>query len=453
MAHQGGRRCACGPNINSAVVTAIHLAANPVSQMTGIVTFLTEVELNRGEPEVFVAAARGPDMHLLSYKTGAGIVGSGAGLTWHAARGAAVGECLERYSSAIVHADDLLVGSHEVLAQDGLSAHKPADWALFEESQDIPYPAFTGNLPIAWSEGWDLVTNKSVFLPACFVHVSSSSVLRGSGASILGPAVSTGCACAVSKDEAVFKGLCELIERDAFMIVWRSRLPIREVIIDKGTLLHDVYASRFARPALEYRIWQTTLDFSLPSFFGILFDHRGPAIRMVAGGAANPDAEQAVQKTLCELIQGLTWLEYMGPLARGISSDFNSIHTFTDRALYYASHQVPDAFSFLMHDCEPVALSSIASTRAPIAETLPSLIGEVAAKGFRPAAIDLTTHDVRECGYFVTRVMVPGLETMEGDHRLQMLGGSRWRRVPVDLGYLKTAPTRAEVNPYPHPYP
>lgn len=431
----------------------VHLAPSPVSPMLGVVTYLTEVELGRGEPDVFVAAARGPDMDVLGYATGANLVGSGAGLRREDACAAAVGECLERYAACVVDGEDLLIASYHSLVRSGRKAHDPSAWALFDKSQQIPYPTFSKERIIAWSEGWDLVTNEPIFLPACFAHLSSSAVLRESGADVVGPAISTGCACAMSTNESLLKGLCELIERDAFMIVWRNRLQIPEVTIDEGTALHQIYTSRFARPGLEYRIWQTTLDFSLPSFFGILFDHRGPDTRMVVGGAANLDAEQAVQKTLCELIQGLSWLEYMGEQNHGTSPDFDEIHNFTDRALLYASRLLPNAYSFLFNDREPVPLSSITSRLAPIDELLQECLAEVVAKGLQPSAIDLTSDDVRECGYVVTRVVVPGLETMDGDHRLQMLGGTRWRKVPVELGLLSSAPTISTINPFPHPYP
>jgi hypothetical protein len=49
--------------------------------------------------------------------------------------------------------------------------------------------------------------------------------------------------------------------------------------------------------------------------------------------------------------------------------------------------------------------------------------------------------------------MVPGLETMEGDYRLQLLGGKRWRTIPMELGYRQALTSIAEMNPFPHPYP
>jgi YcaO cyclodehydratase, ATP-ad Mg2+-binding len=150
---------------------AIQQTSDPVSPMAGIVTYLTEVEFGRGDPDLFVAAARGPDMAVLGYPTGTDLVGSGAGLRWEDARGAAVGECLERYASCLVDVDELLIASYDTLVRSGRVAHEPSVWALFDPLQRVPYPAFTGDRTVAWVEGRDLVTGDTVHILACLAYL------------------------------------------------------------------------------------------------------------------------------------------------------------------------------------------------------------------------------------------------------------------------------------------
>jgi ribosomal protein S12 methylthiotransferase accessory factor len=429
--------------------------ANPIDPMVGIVTYLTEVLLNRGDPDLFVAAAQG------SNPEGGGsdaqpntVIGSGAGLTWESARGAALGECLERYASASIDRPTTrYVASYDDLVSNGLRAHHPGDWALFDHRQDVPFPTFTTELPILWTEGVDLVSSTPIFLPACMTYLTSSALLGEHGARVLAPAISTGCACASTRDTALLKGLYELIERDAFMIVWRNRLEIPEIAIDSGTSVYPIYQERFERPGLEYRIWQTSLDLPVPSFFGMLFDRRGSKTRIVVGGSANWDAEAAVLKTLCELVQGLSWLDFLRSSNRSIPTSFEELQSFTDRAVLYASQELDEAFSFLESDRPAQPLSAIPSRSGTSAELLAATVDELAAKSFAPAAVDLTTEDIAACGFTVIRAMVAGLETMEGDYRLQLLGGKRWRTIPMELGYRQALTSIAEMNPFPHPYP
>lgn len=429
---------------------ATDIPPSPVSSLVGIVTFLTEVLLQRGDPDVFVAAAQGPPGSAASGVT----VGSGASLTWEGARGAAVGECLERYAASFVdRADPWLIGSHEMLLSRGHVAHPPETWALFDNAQNAPYPPFTSDVPIVWVEGFDLLTHGPVYLPASLVYLSASPRLNEAGAYTLGPAISTGCACATTQEAALLKGLYELIERDAFMIAWRNRLPIPKLVIDEASRLYPVYVRRFARPGLEYRLWLTTMDFSIPSVFGMLVDQRSSEPQVVVGGAASADAGVAVLKTLCELVQGLSWLDFLGSSQRQVPESAEQIRSFTDRAVYYATRPMPEAFSFLDESTDSVALSSLPSRQLDDGTMLPRVVAELHEHGFAPAGVDITTEDIRACGYVVMRVMVPGLETMEGDVRFQMLGGHRWRDVPVKLGYRDNPSGIADINPFPHPYP
>lgn len=431
------------------------IEANPIDPMAGIVTFLTEVLLNRGDPAIFVAAAQGSNPLAGGFDPQPNtVIGSGAALTWEGARGAALGECLERYASASIdRSGPRYVASYDILKRNGLRAHHPDDWALFDPSQQIPFPPFTTDLPILWTEGVDLRSHTPILLPACMTYLTSSPLLREHGAQILAPAISTGCACATTRTTALLKGFYELVERDAFMIVWRNRLPIPKISIDANSTVHQLFRERFERPGLEYHIWQTTMDLPVPSFFGMLVDRRGLHPRMVVGGSANWDAEAAVTKTLCELVQGLSWLDFLRSSARSIPGSFDEIDSFTDRAVLYASQELDEAFSFLMDDRPAKPLSAIPSRTGTDANLLAAMLRALEAKHFSPAAVDLTTDDIAACGFVVTRAMVPGLETMEGDYRLQLLGGQRWRAVPVELGYRREISSIAEMNPFPHPYP
>ena len=76
----------------------------------------------------------------------------------------------------------------------------------------------------------------------------------------------------------------------------------------------------------------------------------------------------------------------------------------------------------------------------------------VAAAGLEAFWTDVTTEDVAEFGFHVTRTVVPGMQPLENDHRYPFIGGSRRLPVPRALLGLGT-PTEATINPDPHPFP
>src|SRR5581483_6314970 len=235
---------------------------------------------------------------------------------------------------------------------------------------------------------------------------------------------------------------------------WRNRLPRPHLRIDPQSAIYSLFNERFARPGLEFNLVYTTLDLSIASFFGILRDTRCSPPRMIVGGAAHLDPCAAALKTLTELVQGLEWMDSFDGSSFPIEQGFQNVRSFEDRVLLYASNYVPEAFSFLFEDQSEIDLSAIPSLdTGDVRANLHLCYELLEAQGLEILALDLTTVDLSACGLYVTKVLIPECQPMEGDHRAQLLGGRRWREVPVRLG-LCAAPTSIEsVNPWPHPYP
>src|SRR5215813_10968754 len=84
-------------------------------KLTGIVPFLIEAKTDRGDPEVFVTASEPSNHRLFNLPDEIVAAGSGASLTFEGARGATVGECVERYVFSVVHPEELVFGSYDEL--------------------------------------------------------------------------------------------------------------------------------------------------------------------------------------------------------------------------------------------------------------------------------------------------------------------------------------------------
>lgn len=428
-----------------------------VDPVAGIVVAVREVEVERGDPEVFVAAAQPACIGAYGFAPDAEITGSGAALDLAAAMRAAVGESLERYACCVIHPEELVVGSYREVRARGFRAVSPAAWALYAPHQrgQIPFPLFDEATRIAWVSGQDLLRREETLVPACLVYLGSRAQLLERGAHLVGPATSTGAACAPTLAEAALRGLYEVVERDAFVITWRNRLQVPRVLIDPHSTLGALIRERFDRPGLEYQAFWTTLDLQIPSFFGILCDRRRDPPAIVVGGAASLDPEAAVLKTFLECVQGLKWIDSLPPDPLPPEPGFRNVQSFTDRVRLYAFGGLEDAFQFLVHSDREVRLSEIpslgtGSAGGDLARCLAILRGH----GVQVIGLELTPSDVMACGLHVVKVLIPSCEVLEGDHRFPFLGGRRWREVPRQLGFAPTDPGDGSVlNPYPHPYP
>lgn len=429
-----------------------------VDSLTGIVPSVFEVEMDRHDPDIFVAAANASSVHFSGSVSAPDAEGSGAGLTWQAAWSAAVGEAVERYALSNVYPEDILFGSSAVMQQLGHDPVNPRDWVLFHHSQhnSIPFVHFGEDTPIAWVAAQSITHRRNRLVPACLTYIPYHPLFMDQGEKLVAAAVSTGAACAGSHAEALLNGVCEQIERDAFMIVWRNRLTCPRIRIDPESSLHSIFRERFQRPGLDYSLVYTTLDLAIPSVFGILIDSRTEPPGIVVGGAAHPDPARAVLKTLLELVQGLKWKDYEALRDRSSNQvkDFREVRSFKDRARLYAFRDLRAAFGFVFDHPREVPFSRIPSLDlGEPGRNLDLCVRLLAERGLETVAIDLTPEDVQAGGLYVTRVLVPGCEVMEGDHLLPHLGGLRWRSVPHDLGLMPCRPDVNTRNPFPHPYP
>lgn len=427
--------------------------------LVGLVSFVGENECGPTDPAVFVCAAQSSNLAVLGLSEGEyRITGSGAGLTRADAFWAAAGEVVERYCAAVVPEAPCVVGSFNDLRRHGLQAVAPERWALFDPSQypALGLPPFLPETRLAWVPTRRLLDGSGpVFVPACLAYLSADArPFRVDGASIIGPATSTGIACAESASVASLKGLCEVIERDAFSIRWRGRLPCRRVEIDPGSPVHALYRDVFHRPGLEYMIFETTLDLPFHSFLGILRDTRHRPARYLVGGACHPDPAVAVTKTLLENAQGFQWANHVRNRAVALDDGFASINTFESRMELYVFGDQGHAFDFLLDGTTSCRLSDLRShEEADPAQTLRVAVESMHRAGLEPLILDMTTVDAEACGLSVVKVVVPQCEGIEGDHSMRFLGGRRWREVPARLGLAGRDLTLEDVNPQPHPYP
>lgn len=420
-----------------------------VSSYTGIVRTLEECLASGAEPRLFRAACEiGGSDRLLGSSLGhcAGIGGSGA--TRAEAAAAAVGEALERYAASFLPRDRLVVATARELGEPAVA---PERFALFSERQHatpgFPFRRFTVDTPIAWVDATSLPDGAPAFVPAELVYLGDASL----GERPIGYATSSGTACAETRAQALEHGLCELLERDAFMILWAARLSLPVLDWSTSPELVRLDARYFAPTGLAYTAVDLSPFHGVPSVLGIARAPRGFAGALGVGAGTAATVERAWFKALSEAFGArsagaklaLVEAGSYGPLGEGV-------RTFEDHIRFYADEERAEAAAFL----DAGTARTSASDVPPLpGDTLAALCDRVAAAGSSAYAVDVTSPDVAELGLVVTKVVAPELCALDVIHGACFLGGRRLYDAAAALG-LRDAPlTEADVNPYPHPFP
>lgn len=426
-----------------------------VSPYTGLVSAVEESLAGASEPPLFRFAcevARGPELLGCSIDHVTGVGGSGR--TRARAVAAAVGEAVERYSASYVPRDRIVHASARGLGDDAVA---PERFCLFSERQlaepRFPFARFDERIVVPWIEGRSLDDGRDVYLPAELVLLGDAVP---PGRPRIGYATSNGTACAEARDGAVARGLCELLERDAFMILWANRLSLPRLDVSEDAALRHLDRTFFACTGLAYAAIDLSCFHALPSFLGVVRaprDYPG-ALGIGAGTAAT--VEEAWPKSLAEAFSCRAAGAKL--LALGARTDYGdhgrAVSSFEDHIRYYADHDRVAPASFL----------DAGELRRPAADVpslgdgtersfVPALAGRVHAAGSSAYAVDVTSPDVRELGLAVFRAVAPELVPLDVPHAARFLGGRRLYDVPVRLGLRERALDEADVNPYPHPFP
>src|SRR5207244_388125 len=125
------------------------------------------------------------------------------------------------------------------------------------------YSSFTEESKLSWVEGVSLIREQKVWLP-----YQAVSFIAPEDEPLLINSVTTGLACGSSREAAILSGLYEVVERDAFELVWLNRQSMTLVDLE-GSLSDDnplsrIYRNVFKRNHLAYNVVNITSDIDIP---------------------------------------------------------------------------------------------------------------------------------------------------------------------------------------------
>jgi ribosomal protein S12 methylthiotransferase accessory factor len=317
-----------------------------VSPYVGILSSLDELLASPADMRLPTYTCRpADDDRVLGAPIGIGGV-CGVGLDHRTAVDAALGEAAERYSLSFLPPERVLVRA----AADLPGAVPPARFGLFADDDlarpGFPFVRFDASTEVPWVDGWDVRTGALAWLPAELVTLADP-VARGGRR--IGYATSSGAACAPTLDEAVARGLFELLERDAFQIVWSGRLSLPLLDWSGHPELVELDRWAFAPSGLVYAAVDLSAIHDVPCVLGVVRAPADePAVLGVGAGTA-ATIERAWWKALSEAFAARSAACRLALLGRGrgLDDDGGNVGTFDDHIVFYARPERARRTSFL----------------------------------------------------------------------------------------------------------
>ena len=423
-----------------------------LSPYTGIVRTVVEHVRAPDEPTyVSYAGAMAQGAHVIGQSMAE--YTTGMHVDRDCALAAVLAEAVERYSVTYIPKDQLVFAAACDL--DGQTP-SPGRFALFHRSQyaadAFPFVPFTASTPIHWIRGFSLPSGDEAFLPAQLVFLLAN--VHAVDEQMIGYPTSSGVACGATREEAILRGLLELVERDAFMIVWSNRLSLPTLDSRDDPRLASIDAG-FSATGLRYGGVDLSGFFGIPTVLGVVHGTPGELGALGVGAACALTIQDAYHKALTEAFSVRTHVRdavYENPGL--IPSSPDAVNTFDDHIFFYGHQQRAPLAEFL--DSSSVRRRTIdvpPLKRDNLKDQIEAVIALLAERDVSAYAVEVTSPDVRPTGLVVMRVICPELCPLDVVDRARFLGGTRLYRAAFEAGLAPGPLEFDDLNPYPHPFP
>jgi len=351
---------------------------------------------------------------------------SGAGQTEAEAQARCLGEAIERYSMQFHGDEKRISASYSDLQADAI---EPRTLMQFSAAQyrrrktlnrawkgidRVPEP-FDPDQKIEWTAVQSLAAGITRYVPTAYCYLGYGETFCG--------ADTNGCAAADVWEEAVLRGLLELVERDAVGLWWYSRA--RRPAFAWETLGSDRVRSRIdliRERGRVVHVLDLTTDIRIPAFAAICTRPDGSAMLLGAGASLEP--EQAVCSAVSELAKILLYREISGSRRSTLSPTPGSYLRPSRAARTTASTYPPVKWRSLSHRLKVCA-------------------DRLSAQGFEIYTLNATRPEV---GIPVARVIVPGLR-----HWRPRFAAGRLYDAPAAMGWCPRKLKESGLNPAPFP--
>jgi len=379
-------------------------------------------------------------------------VSTGQHITEVHARVAALAEAAERYSAFASPPDRICFTTARAA---GSGCPLPESFALFHRRQyaenGSTFRPFTSDTPVRWIDGFDVVTGGRLLLPLQRIFIGASNDLVPGEAPIT-YTTSNGTACGATLEEALLPALLEVVERDAVMVAWYSRVSPPQLEWRSDPILADFDDRYIAPSGMTYQALDLSEIAGLPTVLACVRGPHDVPEPLGFGASSALDIRDAWKKATAECFFVRTAARHLRLMAPERSyRDYREIRDFADHMLFYTDRNHVCLADFLFAADER---TSVGEAVAPmtVAEALLRVVDVVRSQGGDVLAADITPPDIASLGLTVAKVVVPQYCDLDTSFSARFLGGDRLYRRAHQLGWRKKPLTFDDLNPDPHPF-
>ncbi|MGR9050437.1 TOMM precursor leader peptide-binding protein [Halobacillus faecis] len=344
------------------------------------------------------------------------------------------------------------------------SALNPLDVGVHSAEQyakkDFPFTPYHPDKKMNWVWGYSLLQEKPILVPERLAYYS-----MGCGGGYIFE-TSNGCAIGGSREEAIFHGMMEVLERDSFLLTWYAELPLPRIdpysCGDQELLLMIERMKEIA--GYDLYLYNATMEHGIPCILTVIKKRKADSgeLNLICAAGAHLDPVKAVKSAVFESV-GM-----IAPLNKEFRKNkekFTQMHNdsflvekMDDHGMVYGLLEAEERLGFLLNQNGPLQTFEEAfhykSVHSDLTEDVKDILKVFQRLNLDVIVVDQTAGELERNGLHCVKVLIPGMLPMTFGHHLRRLEGlNRVLEVPKKLGYTDRPLTPGELNPYPHPFP
>ncbi|MEU8206313.1 TOMM precursor leader peptide-binding protein [Streptosporangium sp. NPDC049046] len=347
------------------------------------------------------------------------------------------------------------------------SALDPAECGLYPAefyASTRHYTPYHPDLAIPWVWGFSLRDERPLLVPAAITYYH---LIDQIGRFV--QECSNGCASGSCLEEAILHAILELIERDAFLIAWYTKLRLREIDpYSSATVRSRLMMDRISMYGYDIRLFDARIEFPIPVVVAVAQRRDSGMGRLLFGAGASFDPEEAIASGLYEVASAIPdFADYTKLRAEELTTkaaDFDRVLSLSDHAPLYG---LPDMARYAAHllgdNGRPADLPSVEAVfrgwqhdrprTLDLLDDLRLCIRSVVEAGFDVIVVDQTSPEQAEIPLRTASVVIPGILPIDfGWSRQRALHMKRTRTVLRRAGLRDSDLETSELNRAPHPF-
>lgn len=430
-------------------------------------SFYFDVHDYADEPTGHVTVARLEDIDRLGFSGKGADMFDKAKTLWPT-----LGEAIERYAIYFFYPKkgDYRDSSYDELPEPKVDIFSIAgfDNVLRSGKHDSFILEYDRDTSFRWIKSLELTEQKETWAPLqwfSFSHLRQYShkatAINDSGTfePLLGPSITTGVATGQSLSDATFRGLLEVIERDAFIIYWLNQITPER--IDTSTFHHEGINEMVKiakRYHLELHVLYLKTDVPVHTVCTLLIDRSGIGPALTLGTKTTTTLFEAVYGSMSDVLsqRGVFRKMMDDPEYQPHKSiDLKAIGHLERMHYWFSVDKLPYIDWLIGGKTISAASLPIYSYAPDVQDALAELLKFFAEKRYRVYAKELLNEKLRNLteGLSVVMVRVPQLQPLSLEESLSTLGGERLYEIPQYLGHTPKKDRDQFFMDVPHPFP